>query len=29
MREDQIMVDLVRIVEDTGVARGTYIGIAW
>ena len=29
MREDQIMIDLVRIVEDTGVARGTYIGIAW
>jgi len=29
MREDQIMIDLVRIVEDTSVARGTYIGIAW
>jgi GDP-mannose 6-dehydrogenase len=29
MREDQVMVDLVRIVEDTSVARGQYIGIAW
>jgi GDP-mannose 6-dehydrogenase len=29
MREDQTVVDLVRIVEDTSVARGEYIGIAW
>ena len=29
MREDQTLVDLVRIVDDVGEARGTYIGIAW
>jgi len=29
MREDQTVVDLVRIVEDTSVARGEYVGIAW
>ncbi|MCD4690706.1 GDP-mannose dehydrogenase, partial [bacterium] len=29
MREDQIMLDLVRIVDDPSVVRGTYIGIAW
>ena len=29
MREDQVMVDLVRIVDDPSVARGEYIGIAW
>ncbi len=29
MREDQVMVDLVRIVDDPSVARGRYIGIAW
>jgi len=29
MREDQVLVDLVRIVDDPSVARGEYIGIAW
>jgi GDP-mannose 6-dehydrogenase len=29
MREDQTLVDLVRIVDDPGEARGDYIGIAW
>lgn len=29
MREDQIMVDLVRIVDDPATVRGTYIGISW
>jgi hypothetical protein len=29
MREDQVMIDLVRIVDDPSVARGEYIGIAW
>jgi GDP-mannose 6-dehydrogenase len=29
MREDQTLVDLVRIVNDAGAARGSYIGIAW
>lgn len=29
MREDQVMVDLVRIVDDPATVRGTYIGISW
>jgi GDP-mannose 6-dehydrogenase len=29
MREDQVIIDLVRIVDDPSVARGEYIGIAW
>ena len=29
MREDQVLVDLVRITDDPSKARGTYIGIAW
>ncbi|MBN2566250.1 MAG: UDP-glucose/GDP-mannose dehydrogenase family protein [Candidatus Eisenbacteria bacterium] len=29
MREDQIMVDLVRILDDPSEARGEYIGISW
>jgi len=29
MREDQVLIDLVRIAEDPGRARGRYIGISW
>ena len=29
MREDQVMVDLVRIVDDPSAVRGEYIGISW
>jgi GDP-mannose 6-dehydrogenase len=29
MREDQVLVDLVRITDDPASARGQYIGIAW
>ena len=29
MREDQVMIDLVRIVDDPAVVRGEYVGISW
>ena len=29
MREDQTLVDLVRIVRDRAETRGAYVGIAW
>jgi GDP-mannose 6-dehydrogenase len=29
LRSDQVLIDLVRIVEDTSTVKGTYIGIAW
>lgn len=29
MREDQVLIDLVRIVDDPREARGRYVGISW
>jgi GDP-mannose 6-dehydrogenase len=29
MRPDQVLIDLVRITDDPGKARGTYVGISW
>ena len=29
MREDQVLIDLVRIADDPSEARGKYVGISW
>jgi GDP-mannose 6-dehydrogenase len=29
MRQDQVVIDLVRITDDPGEARGKYVGISW